>query len=105
MMSRTISKNTTTNFTHPILSTAKLSKGCKLDIDTFADTSCSSQHAHVIEFIEGKQVTAKAWDNHITKNLKKENVAYSYDSSTGKVWILIVNQTIYGGELMEDNLL
>ena len=50
-------------------------------------------------------MTAKAWDNRITKNLKIVNVAYSYDSPTGEVFIPIINQTIYGSELMEDSLL
>ena len=82
-----------------------MKNGCRLGIDTYADTSCSGRHAHVIEFIEGKEITAKAWDNHTTKNLKIANVAYAYDSPTGEVVILIVNQSIYGGDFMEDSLL
>ena len=105
MILRTISTSTSAHFSHPVLSKAELLVGCKLGIDSYVDTSCSGRHTHVIEFIEGKEITAKAWDNHTTKNLKIANVAYSYDSPAGEVFILIVNQTIYGGEFMEDSLL
>ena len=50
-------------------------------------------------------MTTKAWDNQTTKNLKIVNVAYPYNSPTGEVFILIVNQAIYSGELIEDSLL
>jgi hypothetical protein len=82
-----------------------MKEGCKLGIDTYADTSCAGKHAHVIEFIEGKEITAKGWDNNMTKNLRIANVAYAYDSLNGQVFILIVNQSIYGGAFMNDSLL
>jgi hypothetical protein len=82
-----------------------MKEGCKLGIDTYADTSCAGKHAHVIDFIEGKEITAKGWDNNTTKNLKIANVAYAYDSPNGQVLILVMNQSIYGGAFMEDSLL
>ena len=82
-----------------------MKQGCRLGIDSYADTSCAGRHAHVIEFVDGKEVTARAWDNHTTNNLKIANVAYAYDSLNGQVLILIVNQSIYGGSLMNDSLL
>jgi hypothetical protein len=104
-LTRQISKTSSETFKHPKLSTYEMKKGCKLGIDSYADTSCSGRHAHVIEFIEGKEITAKAWDNHTTKSLRIANVAYSHDLPNGKVIILIINQTIYGGSFMEDSLL
>ena len=102
-----ISKTTTSNdhFSHPILSQEDMKNGCKLGIDSYADTSVAGRHAHVVEFIEGKQISAKAWDNNTTHNLKIANVAYAYDSLNGQVIILLVNQAIYGGNKMNDSLL
>ena len=82
-----------------------MNQGYKLGIDSYADTSCSGRYAHVIEFIEGKEVIARAWDNHTTKHFKIANVAYAYDLLNGHIIILIVNQSIDGGDLMEDSLL
>ena len=93
------------NFRHPVLSQAEMQQGCKLGIDSYADTSCAGRHSHVISFVEGKEITAKAWNNHETSNLRVANVAYAYDLPTGQPIILILNQAIYGGELMEDGLL
>ena len=78
--------------------------GCRLGIDSFADTCVAGKHAHVIEFIDGKEISAKAWDGHKTQNLRIANVAYAYDTPDGETLILIFNQSIYGGELMEDGL-
>jgi hypothetical protein len=82
-----------------------MKEGCKLGIDSYADTSVAGKHAHVIEFIEGRQVTARSWNNNETHNLRIANVAYAYDSPNGQVLILIVNQSIYGGNDMNDSLL
>ena len=82
-----------------------MQQGCKLGIDSYADTSVAGKHAHVIDFIDGKKVTAKAWNNQKTTNLNIANVAYAYDSPTGQTIILLVNQAIYGGNMMEDSLL
>jgi hypothetical protein len=95
----------TATFQHPSLTQKELEAGCKLGIDTYADTSCAGKHAHVIEFVEGKEIVACSWNNSKTANLRIANVAYAYDSSNGQVLILIVNQCIYGGAFMTDSLL
>jgi hypothetical protein len=94
-------------FRHPTLSAMEMQNGCKLGLDSWADTSCSGRHCHVMEFVEGKTVTAKGFANHLpsTPDLPIANVAYAYDAPTGEIFILVVNNSIYMGEKMEDSLL
>ena len=94
----------TTTFTHPRLSEEEMRNGCRIGIDSFADTCVAGKHAHVIDFIEGKEISAKAWDGHKTQNLRIANVAYAFDTPDGETIILIFNQSIYGGEIMDDSL-
>ena len=84
-------------FRHPTLSAAEIQNGCKLGIDSWADTSSSGRHCHVMEFVEGKTVTAKGFPNHLpsTPDLPIANVAYTYDAPTGETFILVVNNSIY----------
>ena len=93
------------SFTPPTLTQFEMQNGCRLGIDTYADTSCAGKHAHVINFIDGTSVTARSWNNSATENLRIADVAYAHDLPTGQVIILIVNQAIYGGDMMEDSLL
>ena len=84
-----------TSFTHPQLNEEEMRNGCRLGIDSFADTCVAGRHAHVISFIEGKEISAKAWDGHKTQNLRIANVAYAYDTPIGETIILVFNQCIY----------
>lgn len=93
-----------TSFTHPKLTDEEMRNGCRLGIDSFADTCVAGKHAHVIDFIDGKEISARAWDGHKTQNLRIANVAYAYDTPMGETIILIFNQSIYRGEFMEDSL-
>ena len=102
---RQISSSQSHTFRHPKLTDHEMTTGCKPGIDSYADTSVAGKHAHVIEFVDGREVTAKSWNNEKTHNLKIANVAYAYDSPNGQVFILIVNQSIYGGHNMTDSLL
>ena len=45
-------------FRHPIITPREESMGCKLGIDSWADTCCAGRHAFVEEFVEGKIVNA-----------------------------------------------
>ena len=92
-------------FTSPTLTPHEMQNGCRLGIDSYADTSCAGKHAHIINFIDGKSVTARSWNNSATENLRIADVAYAHDLPTGQVIILILNQAIYGGNMMEDSLL
>ena len=73
-----------TSFTHPKLTDEEMRNGCRLGIDSFADTCVAGKHAHVIDFIDGKEISARAWDGHKTQNLRIANVAYAYDTPMGK---------------------
>ena len=79
----------TTTFTHPRLSEEEMRNGCRIGIDSFADTCVAGKHAHVIDFIKGKEISAKAWDGHKTQNLRIANVAYAFDTPDGETIILI----------------
>jgi len=59
----------TTSFSHPKLTDQEMNDGCRLGIDSFANTCVAGKHAHVIDFIKGKEISAKAWDGHQTHNL------------------------------------
>ena len=93
------------SFTHPVLSQTEMNEGCKIVIDSGADTCVMGRHAHVIEFIEGKAVSANAWNGAETTNLRIANIALAYDTPNGETIILIFNQSIYAGAQMEDSLL
>ena len=98
---KTISKlnisNTFNNFKHPELSNEELRNGCKLGLDTWADTGCSGKHAYVEEFLIGKTVTAMGFSSSLGKldNLPYAHVLYAYDHEDGSVLILEHNNTIY----------
>jgi len=66
----------TRTFRHPILSTDEYIQGCRLGIDSMADTGCAGKHACVIEFLEGKTVTAYGYGSHLpsTPDLPIANV-------------------------------
>ena len=94
------------NFRHLVLSRDEMQYGCKLGIDSWADTCCAGKHAHVLEFIEGKSVTASGFSSELgsLSNLAIANVAYSYDTPLGETLILVINNAIYLGEHMSDSL-
>ena len=97
----------TSNFRHPVLSDEETRLGCRLGIDSWADTCCAGRHAHVLEFVEGRTVTAHGFASSLTPitNLSIANVAYAYDTADGETYVFIVNNSIYLGDLMEDGLL
>ena len=45
-----------TYFRHTPLYEEEMKLGCRLGLDSWADTVCSGKHAYVDEFIEGKSV-------------------------------------------------
>ena len=95
-------------FRHPPLTTQEFNGGCKLGIDSFADTSCAGKHAHVIEFNDDLTVSATGFagkDSMQINDLSIANVAYAYDTSQGDTLIFIVNNAIYLGALMDGSLL
>ena len=94
------------NFLHPVLP-SEHHDGCRMGIDTMADTSCAGMHTHVVEFIEGYLVTATDFTSSLGKmeNLPVANVVYAYDSNDGLTILLESNNHIYFGDEMLDSLL
>ena len=72
-------------FRHPTLTSDELHEGCKLGIDTWADTSYAGKHAYVEEFIIGKYVTASGFTAELgqIESLPMANVFYAYDNKDG----------------------
>ena len=95
------------NFRHPSLSDHEHEYGCKLGIDSWADTCCAGKHAFVEEFIEGKTVTATGFTSSLgsVSNLPIANVVYAYDAKDGTVILLECNNSIYLGDKMSDSLM
>lgn len=95
------------SFRHPKLTNQEMRLGCRLGIDSWADTCCSGKHARVIEFVDGRSVTANGFANSLEpiRDLSIANVAYAFDAPTGETLIFVVNNSIYLGELMTDSLL
>ena len=77
-------------FIQPHLSPHEWSNGCKLGFDTWADTCCAGEHAHVFGMVEGKTVQAKGFASDLgtLHDLWIANVGYAYDSPFGKTYIL-----------------
>ena len=53
-----VPNSNTGTFSHLVLSDTQYVEGCKLVIDSWADTWYSGKHSFVEEFVEGKTVTA-----------------------------------------------
>lgn len=95
-------------FRHPSLTNAEFQGGCRLGIDSHADTSCAGKHAHVLEFNDDLKVSATGFAGKETMcidDLSIANVAYAYDTPQGDTLIFIVNNAIYLGALMDGSLL
>ena len=106
VISKATTKLDTEAFRHPILSEEQQKNGCRLGLDSWADTSCSGKHAFVDEFILGKSVTATGFTSSLgsMKNLPLANVLYAYDTNRGTTLLLEHSNTIYLGNDMEDSL-
>ena len=105
-ISKASSKFNYETFRHPILTEEEHVGGCKLGIDSYADTSCTGKHCYVEEFVEGKTVTASGFTSSLGSiaNLPIANVVYAYDSADGTTLLLECNNSIYMGSKMEDSL-
>ena len=60
-----VPNSNTGTFSHLVLSDTQYVEGCKLVIDSWADTCYSGKHAFVEEFIEGKTVTATGFKSFL----------------------------------------
>ena len=98
--------SSTNNFRHPKLREEELRNGCKLRLDTWADTDCSGKHTYMEEFLIGKTLTAMGFSSSLgkLKNLAYAHVLYAYDHEDGSVLLLKHNNTIYLGDAMQGSL-
>ena len=106
-IAKAVTNSNADTFRHPSLSDHEHNYGCKLGIDSWADTCCAGKHAFVEEFIEGKTVTATGFTSSLgsVSNLPIANVVYAYDSKDGTVILLECNNSIYLGDKMSDSLM
>ena len=108
---RDSSVNATTNSNQrnskPTLSDDEMKNGCKLGIDSWADTCCAGKHAHIDSFVEGRVVNVSGFSNELPQieSIPIANVKYAYDSNDGKTYILTMNNAIYLGNSMENALI
>ena len=93
-------------FRHPELLKEELGLGCKLGLESWADTGCAGKHAHVEEVVLGKTVIATGFSSSLGKldNLPVAHVLYAYDHVEGSVILIEHNNTIYMGDNMDDSL-
>ena len=101
------SKYSIDNFHHPQLTHNEHSFGCKLGIDSWADTCCAGKHAFVEEFVEGKIVNATGFTPSLgaLNGLPIAHVVYAHDTLDGSVLLLECNNSIYLGDNMADGLI
>ena len=90
-----------------VLTKEELDEGCKLGIDSWADTCCIGRHGYVNSFLEGKTVTARGFAKSLNpiSNLPIANCSVAYDDGNGSTFILEINNAIFLGEQMENCLL
>ena len=93
-------------FRHPKLTDEHHVNGCKLGIDTWADTNCAGKHAFVEEFVVNKFVTAGGFSASLgtIPDLPIANVLYAYDVDDSKTYIIKCNNSIYLGDRMDDSV-
>jgi hypothetical protein len=99
-ISKTTTNHKSQTFRHPTLSPSEQENGCKLGIDSWADTCCAGKHCYVQEFVDGKTVTASGFTSSLgsLQNLPIANVIYAYDHSNGTTLLLECNNAIYMGD-------
>ena len=92
---------------HIQLSKKEMSEGCKLGLDSWADTSCVGRHAHIDTYVDGKSVTASGFANTLPalENIPIVNCSFAYDDERGQTILLQINNAIYLGDQMEHSLL
>lgn len=92
---------------HNKLSQDELKEGCQLEIDTWADTVCADKHAYVESYVEGKLVNATCFSSSLESinNLTIVTAVYAYDYLNGDTILLVVNNAIDIGSLIDDLLL
>ena len=91
----------------PKLSQDELINGCKLGIDTHADSSCAGKHVRILEYIDGKTYTVSPFLNSYTptSNISMINGVIAVDKDDGTGYILELNNFLNFSDSMNDSIL
>ena len=93
--------------TPPDLSEKEMLEGCRMGIDTHADSSCAGKHVRIIEFIDGKKykVTPFHEDYEPINNIGMINGIVAVDNEDGSGYILELNNFLNFTDTMEHTIL
>ena len=89
------------------LTNLELTGGCRLGIDTHADTSCAGRHVRILEYIDGPTYNVAPFHDQY-KPLEKIgmiNGVVAVDTDKGKTYILELNNFLNFTNTMEHSLL
>ena len=89
------------------LTNLELTGGCRLGIDTHADTSCAGRHVRILEYIDGPTYNVAPFHDQY-KPLEKIgmiNGVVAVDTDEGKTYILELNNFLNFTNTMEHSLL
>ena len=88
------------------LSTIELDSGCRLGIDSHADTTCAGRHFKIIERIEGTSYNVSPFSGPLFNNISMVNGIMATDREDGQDgYILEINNALDFTNAMEHSLL
>ena len=104
---RLISSNSSKIQPNPVLTSTKLNQGCRLGLDSHADTSCAGRHVRVLEHVQGRECIVHPFHGSYRPidRMSIINGALAYDTGIGENYILILNQALDFRYSMEHSLL
>ena len=90
-----------------LLTTQQKSEGCRLGIDTHADSSCAGKHVRILEFIDGKRYNVTPFHDSYRpqENIGLVNGIVAVDKENGEGYILELNNFLDFTKDMEHSIL
>ena len=88
------------------LSKYELSVGCKVGIDSHADTSCAGKHVRILERIDGKSYSVSPFNDQYKplENVKMINGIVAVDRDDGSGFIVELNNFLDFTDSMNDSI-
>ena len=88
------------------LSEYELSNGCRVGIDSHADTSCAGRHVRILEYIDGKSYSVSPFNERYQpiENVKLINGIVAVDLEDGSSYIVELNNFLNFTESMTDSI-
>ena len=88
------------------LSNYELSKGCRVGIDSHADTSCAGRHVRILEYIDGKTYSVSPFNERYQpmENIRMINGIVAVDKSDGSGYIVELNNFLDFTTSMTDSI-